>query len=131
MRSLPRAEQVSTFHCVTGWTVKDVHWAGVRFRDLLAAVDPLPSAHAIRFVSAERPYQDSLTLDQALLPDTMLGLEMDRRLRVIRVGFGKAKLAQEIGANGLGRWLGQCPPQIRDGRIWNAVGGRGLGGSAQ
>ena len=36
LRSLPRAEQVSTFHCVTGWTVKNVHWAGVRIRDVLA-----------------------------------------------------------------------------------------------
>src|ERR1700760_3696223 len=72
LQALPRAEQVSTFHCVTGWTVDDVHWAGVRFRDLLAEVEPLPSAHAIRFVSAERPYEDSLTLPQALLGDTML-----------------------------------------------------------
>jgi DMSO/TMAO reductase YedYZ molybdopterin-dependent catalytic subunit len=76
LRALPRAEQVSTFHCVTGWTVDDVHWAGVRFRDLLAAVKPLPSAHAIRFVSAEVPYVDSLTVEQALLPDTMLAYEM-------------------------------------------------------
>src|SRR5262245_49130854 len=30
LRALPRAEQVTTFHCVTGWTVKNVHWAGVR-----------------------------------------------------------------------------------------------------
>ena len=37
LRRLPRAEQVSDFHCVTGWSVHDVHWAGVRFRDLLAA----------------------------------------------------------------------------------------------
>ena len=35
--ALPRAEQVSTFHCVTGWIVNDVHWGGVRFHDLLAA----------------------------------------------------------------------------------------------
>ena len=33
LRRLPRAEQVSTFHCVTGWTVDNVHWAGVRFAD--------------------------------------------------------------------------------------------------
>jgi DMSO/TMAO reductase YedYZ molybdopterin-dependent catalytic subunit len=75
--ALPRAEQVSTFHCVTGWTVKNVHWAGVRFEDLLALVDPLPQAKAIEFVSAEHPYTDSLTLQQALLPDVMLGLELD------------------------------------------------------
>jgi DMSO/TMAO reductase YedYZ molybdopterin-dependent catalytic subunit len=28
---MPRAEQVSDFHCVTGWSVRDVHWAVVRF----------------------------------------------------------------------------------------------------
>src|SRR2546427_6279062 len=26
LRALPRAEQVSTFHCVTGWSVTNVHW---------------------------------------------------------------------------------------------------------
>jgi DMSO/TMAO reductase YedYZ molybdopterin-dependent catalytic subunit len=25
LRALPRAEQVSTFHCVSGWTVQNVH----------------------------------------------------------------------------------------------------------
>jgi hypothetical protein len=79
LRALPRAEQVSTFHCVTGWTVEHVHWAGVRFRDLLAAARPLPEARAIRFVSAEAPYTDSLTLEQAYLRDAMLAYEMDGR----------------------------------------------------
>ena len=75
--ALPRAEQVSDFHCVTGWSVDNVHWAGVRLRDLLAAVRPTPDAEALTFVSAEHPYSDSLTLDQALLPDVMLAYEMD------------------------------------------------------
>ncbi|HST17749.1 MAG TPA: molybdopterin-dependent oxidoreductase [Gaiellaceae bacterium] len=75
--ALPRAHQVSTFHCVTGWTVNDVRWAGVRFEHLLRLVDPLPEAKAIRFVSAEHPYDDSLTIPQALLPDVMLALELD------------------------------------------------------
>ncbi len=62
---LPRAEQTANFHCVTGWTVKDVRWAGVRFHDLLALARPLPEAHALRFDSAEVPYEDTLTLEQA------------------------------------------------------------------
>jgi DMSO/TMAO reductase YedYZ molybdopterin-dependent catalytic subunit len=74
---LPRAEQVTTFHCVTGWTVRDVHWAGVRFKHLLDLAQPMPEAHAIEFVSLENPYTDSLTLEQALLPDVMLGYELD------------------------------------------------------
>ncbi len=77
LRALPQAHQVSTFHCVTGWTVKNVRWGGVRFADLLALVEPLPGAHAIRFVSAEKPYTDSLTLAQARLPNVMLAHEMD------------------------------------------------------
>jgi DMSO/TMAO reductase YedYZ molybdopterin-dependent catalytic subunit len=74
---LPRAEQVSVFHCVTGWTVKDVHWAGVRLRDVLEPARPLARAHALEFVSAERPYVDSLTLEQATLADVMLAYELD------------------------------------------------------
>ncbi|MGZ4310268.1 MAG: molybdopterin-dependent oxidoreductase [Gaiellaceae bacterium] len=77
LRALPRVEQVSTFHCVTGWTVKNVHWAGVRFRDLLAPAGPLPDATTLTFVSAGVPYVDTLTLDQARLGDAMLAYEMD------------------------------------------------------
>jgi DMSO/TMAO reductase YedYZ molybdopterin-dependent catalytic subunit len=75
--ALPRARQVSTFHCVTGWTVHGVRWAGVRLRHLLERAEPLPAARAIRFVSLEQPYNDSLTLRQALLPDVMLAYELD------------------------------------------------------
>jgi len=76
LRALPKAEQVSTFHCVTGWTVENVHWGGVRFRHLLDLAQPLPAATAVRFVSLERPYEDSLTLEQLRLPDAMLAYEM-------------------------------------------------------
>jgi DMSO/TMAO reductase YedYZ molybdopterin-dependent catalytic subunit len=75
--ALPRAHQVNDFHCVTGWTVHDVHWSGVRFSHLLDQVRPLPEAKAIRFVSLEQPYDDSLTLGQLHLPDVLLALEMD------------------------------------------------------
>ena len=75
--AMPRSHQVSTFHCVTGWTVRNVHWAGVRFQHLLDLVEPLPSAKALRFDSLEVPYNDSLTTAQVKLHDVMLALEMD------------------------------------------------------
>ena len=77
LRALPRVDQVSTFHCVTGWSVNGVRWAGVRFDDLLKQAGPLPSAAGLQFTSAERPYVDSLSLRQALLPDVLLAYEMD------------------------------------------------------
>jgi DMSO/TMAO reductase YedYZ molybdopterin-dependent catalytic subunit len=75
--ALPRSHQVSTFHCVTGWTVQNVHWSGVRFQHLLDLVEPLPTAKALRFDSLEVPYNDSLTTAQVKLHDVMLALEMD------------------------------------------------------
>jgi DMSO/TMAO reductase YedYZ molybdopterin-dependent catalytic subunit len=75
--ALPQADQTSDFHCVTGWSVDDVRWRGVRFEDLLATAVPRPSARALAFVSAERPYVDTLTLRQALAPDAMLAHTMD------------------------------------------------------
>jgi DMSO/TMAO reductase YedYZ molybdopterin-dependent catalytic subunit len=75
--ALPKVEQTSTFHCVTGWIVNGVRWGGVRFHDLLALAQPLPQAHAAHFISAEVPYDDYLSLDQVALPHVMLAYEMD------------------------------------------------------
>jgi DMSO/TMAO reductase YedYZ molybdopterin-dependent catalytic subunit len=123
LRALPRAEQVSTFHCVTGWTVNDVHWAGVRFHDLLAQVEPLPSAHAIRFVSAERPYVDSLTLSQALLPDTMLAFEMQRQPLTRAHGApARVVIPRMYGYKGV-KWLQRIElvPKLTGG-YWESLG---------
>jgi DMSO/TMAO reductase YedYZ molybdopterin-dependent catalytic subunit len=77
LRDLPSEHQVSTFHCVTGWTVKNVRWRGVRLQTIFDHAQPLPNAHALQFVSAEVPYIDYLTKQQSLLPDVMLAYEMD------------------------------------------------------
>jgi len=77
LKAMPRADQVSDFHCVTGWSVSNVRWGGVRIADLLEAAGAQSNVAALNFVSAESPYEDSLTLEQALLPDVMLAYEMD------------------------------------------------------
>ena len=77
LRALPRTSQIRNFHCVTGWSVSNVHWTGVRLSDLLDRVAPQFSAQGVQFTSAEIPYVDSLTLQQAKLPDVMLAYEMN------------------------------------------------------
>src|SRR5262245_33078607 len=77
LKRLPRAFQVSDFHCVTGWSVYDVRWAGVRLQDVLIYSGLTPQARFLQFVSDEVPYRDSLALEQAFLPDVMLAYEMD------------------------------------------------------
>jgi DMSO/TMAO reductase YedYZ molybdopterin-dependent catalytic subunit len=73
---LPVAEQVTDFHCVTGWSVPKVPWKGVRIHDLLAAAGASPNATALEFWSMEEDYVDTLTKEQALHPDVMVAYEM-------------------------------------------------------
>ena len=73
-----RPTQVSTFHCVTGWIVDNVHWGGVRFHDLLA-----PGGAAARrpggcTSSPPRcPTTTTSTYARSQLRDVMLAYEMD------------------------------------------------------
>jgi len=77
LRRLAHVDQTSDFHCVTGWSVLGVKWRGVRFADLLDLAGVKPGATALRFASAERPYVDTLTLEQLAAPDAMLAFDMD------------------------------------------------------
>jgi DMSO/TMAO reductase YedYZ molybdopterin-dependent catalytic subunit len=75
--ALPRARQTTTFHCVTGWTVDNVHWEGVRGTTLIDLVKPLPSARYVTLQSMEEPYTDQITVQQLALPDVMLAHTMN------------------------------------------------------
>lgn len=49
--SLPQVTQVSDFHCVEGWSVKDLHWGGFRFSEIVKLVKPKPRARYAVFHS--------------------------------------------------------------------------------
>lgn len=77
LRRLATAKHVADFHCVTGWSVRDVRWRGALVSDLLALAGPSERAGAAVFHSMEPPYFDSLTLEQTALPGVMLALDLD------------------------------------------------------
>jgi DMSO/TMAO reductase YedYZ molybdopterin-dependent catalytic subunit len=74
--ALPRTVLVRNFHCVTGWSVFNVTWEGVRLKDILADAG-FPESPAVLFHSGDGEYTDSLTAEQALHPDTMLVYQME------------------------------------------------------
>jgi DMSO/TMAO reductase YedYZ molybdopterin-dependent catalytic subunit len=65
------------FQCVTGWRVPDTHWTGVQLRTLLDRAGVKPEAQALRFVSFDGTYTESLTLSQARRPDVLVAYELD------------------------------------------------------
>jgi DMSO/TMAO reductase YedYZ molybdopterin-dependent catalytic subunit len=123
LRALPRVEQISTFHCVTGWTVPNVHWAGVRLTDVFDLVRPFPEAGALQFVSAEDPYVDYLSMRQALLPDVLLAYEMDGKPLPQEHGAPLRLVIPDMYGYKNVKWLNaiNIVPSAEDG-YWEALG---------
>jgi DMSO/TMAO reductase YedYZ molybdopterin-dependent catalytic subunit len=76
LATMPQTSLVRDFQCVTGWRVPKVHWSGVALPDLLAAVEVLPTARALRFTSFDGVYTESLTLAQARRRDILVATSM-------------------------------------------------------
>lgn len=72
LSALPQTRLVRDFQCVTGWRVPEVPWSGVALPDLLDAVGVRPGARAVRFVSYDGAYSESLTLEQARRRDVLV-----------------------------------------------------------
>jgi len=69
--ALPQVEDVSDFHCVTGWSRMDLRFGGVRLETVLALARPRPSAtHLLQ--RARDAYTTDLPLEEALKPDVLL-----------------------------------------------------------
>ncbi|MCW2923915.1 MAG: molybdopterin-dependent oxidoreductase [Thermoleophilia bacterium] len=65
------------FHCVTGWSVMDVHWAGILPADIVARVKPTRKAKFVSMHSLEDPYVDQVTMEQFLEAGNVLAHTMD------------------------------------------------------
>ena len=76
LEAMPRTKFVQEFQCVTGWTVPDVHWEGVKLSDILDSAGVKPGAVALSFESYDGLDTESLTLHQARLPDVIVAFGM-------------------------------------------------------
>ncbi len=76
LQSMPKTSFTKTFQCVTGWRVPDVQWEGVKLSDILDHVGVQPGAVALSFESYDHADTESLSLDQARLPDIIVAYSM-------------------------------------------------------
>ena len=76
LKALTPTSLTKNFQCVTGWKVPGVAWRGVRLSEVLSEVGVSSSATAITFESYDGLDTESLTLDQAHLPDVLIAYEM-------------------------------------------------------
>jgi hypothetical protein len=95
---LPQVNQTSDFHCVEGWSVKDILWHGVRFGEIVDLAEPLPEAkyvlfHALGETESEprgqRHYVECLPLFHLLDP---------RKECLLALGMNHSPLPHDHGA---------------------------------
>lgn len=74
--SMEQAEQTSDVHCVTGWSVLDARWTGIRVADLARLAGVKASARHVIFESAAG-YTTNVPLDEALRPNILLAFRLN------------------------------------------------------
>jgi DMSO/TMAO reductase YedYZ molybdopterin-dependent catalytic subunit len=70
---MPAVHETRFYQCVTGWSVPNPRWSGVRLWDLVAASRPKAQARALHFRCMDRAYTESLTFAQAKKRDVLVG----------------------------------------------------------
>ena len=81
LKSLPRVEQVSDFHCVTTWSYRSLRWGGVRFVyffEQVVATQARPRAHAtLVALRGQDGARTGLLLEDLLAPGVLLADTLD------------------------------------------------------
>jgi hypothetical protein len=81
------SSQVTDFHCVEGWSIYDVPWDGVPLAALLERAGVKASATHLKIVCETERYTESLPLDIAREPKTMLALGINGHTMPLKHGF--------------------------------------------
>ncbi|MCA0972518.1 molybdopterin-dependent oxidoreductase [Halobacillus litoralis] len=100
-----RGVQVANFYCVTGWSVFDVTWEGIKLSDLLKRAGVKDKATHVKFYSQDGVYTDSLTLDQAMDDDVMVAMLIDGELIPNRNGGPVRLIVPRMYAYKSVKWL--------------------------
>jgi len=112
LRDMPSRTQITRHDCVEGWSAIG-KWTGIQLGELLARVQPLPSARYVVFYCADpdedgQHYYESIDFEDAYHPQTILAYELNGktlpiahgapvRLRVERqLGYKMAKYVMRI-----------------------------------
>ncbi|HUR77114.1 MAG TPA: molybdopterin-dependent oxidoreductase [Acidimicrobiales bacterium] len=125
LRELPRHAQVSDFECVTGWRVRDVRWQGTSIETLLQRARPHSGATHVTFYSRDGVYVDSLSMRDALRPDTMMALDKDDAALPLHHGGPARLVAPSMYGYKSVKWLGRI--EVTDREVegyWEARGYR-------
>jgi DMSO/TMAO reductase YedYZ molybdopterin-dependent catalytic subunit len=77
IQALPKKIQVRNFICVEGWGLDNQKWEGVHLKEIFQKVKIDPKAKFITFFVIGGKYKDSLSIQEALEPGTLLAYKLN------------------------------------------------------
>ena len=87
IQTLPKKIQVKNFICVEGWGLDDQKWKGVHLKEIFSKVKISPKAKYVSFYATGGKYKDSLSIQEALEPDTILAYKLNGKNLTPENGF--------------------------------------------
>ncbi len=79
IQALPKKIQTKSFICVEGWGLDDQRWEGVSLKEIFSKVKISPKAKYVSFYATGGQYHDSLSIGEALEPETMLAYGVNEK----------------------------------------------------
>lgn len=97
LKNFPRRSQITQVACEEGWSYI-AEWIGAPLGDVLAAAGVLPPARYVVYYSIDREWWDSVDMDEARHPQTLLTYAMNDG--DLPVGFGgplRMRVPRQLG----------------------------------
>jgi len=87
VQALPGTIQIKSFICVEGWGLDDQRWEGIHLKEIFSKVKISPKAKFVSFYATGGQYSDSLSIQEALEPETMLAYRVNGKDLLPENGF--------------------------------------------
>jgi len=87
IQAFPKKTQVRNFICVEGWGLDSQKWEGVHLKEIFSKVKISPKAKYVTLHATGGKYWDSLSIEEALEPDTMLAYKVNDKNLLPENGF--------------------------------------------
>jgi DMSO/TMAO reductase YedYZ molybdopterin-dependent catalytic subunit len=87
IQRLPRKVVVKDFQCVEGWGLDKQKWEGVHLKEIFGKLKILSKAKYVTFHATGGKYKDSLSIQEALEPDTLLAYRLNDKNLALEHGF--------------------------------------------
>ena len=87
IQNLPKKIMARDFQCVEGWGLDKQKWEGLHLKEIFSRVKISAKAKYVTFYATGGKYSDSLSIQEALEPDTMLAYKLNDKNLAPENGF--------------------------------------------